>query len=846
MQQKKSPKLLLIGWDSADWKVINPLLESGQMPVLDSLINGGAMGNLATLDPPLSPILWTSIATGKYAFKHGVHGFLEGCEQNTKIRPVTNASIKTKTVWKILNENGFKTNVVGWWPSHPAEQLDGVQVSNFYGKSKKEDDEDNWALAESCISEPSLYETLKNARIHPSEFTREQLMPFVPDFLKANDNQKKLCNILLNDLAECLSIHSASTYLAENTDWDFMAVYYNAIDHISHIFMKYHPPHLDWVKEDDFQLFKEVVNGFYKYHDMMLGRWLELVGEDAYVMVLSDHGFHSDHLRKKELPKEPAAIAREHNHFGMLVIKGPNIKKDERIYGASLIDITPTILSIFDLPVGQDMDGRVLQDIYDSPKNIQTIRSFDEETYQQNLNDFKTIESDEMLQQLVDLGYVDAPEIDNPNQIKRLLDENNFYLARSYVDARKFHEAITIMEKLVSDYPKNHRYLIKLAQLYLQIYDAEKLAQALEKLTALIGEKSIAVRMLYGKLAYLQNDFKKALSYFDVIDKDETNSDYIQFQLGSTYLKLGKHHKAIKAFEKNLVFDASNYNALHGIGTAWYELGNYENAIQYLLDSLTLVHFNPGAHFQLGLALKKVGAIQEAAQAFEIAFRMAPDLLKAKEALIEIFTHDLPNPEKLNSLLAAKIGVNRPTKIIVSGMPRSGTSMMMQMLEAGGLQPFTDQIRQADEDNRKGYYEHEAIKRLAKDNGIIEQVNGKVVKVIASLLKFLPDKYNYKIIYMERDFNEIALSQEKMLERSKAIPKETSIFQLSDKLKAAQNKVETWLENKKNFEVLKLQYQSIVEDPKRNAEKIADFLKVELHIEQMIDKVDQRLYRNKV
>jgi hypothetical protein len=125
---------------------------------------------------------------------------------------------------------------------------------------------------------------------------------------------------------------------------------------------------------------------------------------------------------------------------------------------------------------------------------------------------------------------------------------------------------------------------------------------------------------------------------------------------------------------------------------------------------------------------------------------------------------------------------------------------------------------------------------LAKDNGIIEQVDGKAVKVIASLLKFLPDKYNYKIIFMERDFNEIALSQEKMLERSKAIPKETSIFQLSDKLKAAQNKVETWLENKKNFEVLKLQYQSIVEDPKRNAEKIADFLKVELHIEQMIDK----------
>jgi predicted AlkP superfamily phosphohydrolase/phosphomutase/TolA-binding protein len=844
--KKKNPKMLLIGWDSADWKVINPLLESGQLPVLESLINSGAMGNMATLDPPLSPILWTSIATGKHAFKHGVHGFLEGCEGNTKVRPVTNASIKTKTIWKILNENGFKTNVVGWWPSHPAEKIDGVQVSNFYGKTKKDETIEDWNLSKDCISDEAYYETLKYARVHPSELTREQLYPFVPDFLKANEEQKKKCNILLGDLAECLSIHSASTYLAENTDWDFMAVYYNAIDHISHVFMRNHPPKLEWIKEEDFEMFKEVINSFYKFHDMMLGRWLELAGEDAYIMVISDHGFHSDHLRKKELPKEPAAIAREHNHFGMMVIKGPGIKQDERIYGASLIDITPTILSIFDLPVGQDMDGRVLQDIYDAPKTTASIPTYDNDLFKQDLNDFKTIDSEEILQQLVDLGYVDAPQNDSPKQVKRLLDENNFYLARSYINARKYQEAIIILEKLVEDYPQNHRYLIKLAQLHHQVYDSKKLEQAIEKLKALLGEKSIAVKMLAGKLAYLQNDFKKALKLFNVVDKDEANSNYIQYQLGSTYLKLGQFEKAITAFEKNLEYDQSSYNAMHGLGVAWYELGNYENAIQYLLDSLTLIHFNPAAHYQLGLALKKVGAYQEAAQAFEIAYRMAPDLLKAKEALIEIFTHDLPNPEKLNSLLATKIGPNRPTKIIVSGMPRTGTSMMMQMLEAGGLHPFTDQIRQADEDNQKGYYEHEAIKRLAKDNGIIEQVNGKVVKVIGSLLKFLPDKYNYKIIYMERDFNEIALSQEKMLERSKAIPKETSIFQLPDKLKAAQHKVETWLGNKKNFEVLKLQYQSIIEDPKRNAEKIADFLKVELHIEQMIDKVDQRLYRNKV
>ena len=154
-------------------------------------------------------------------------------------------------------------------------------------------------------------------------------------------------------LCECTSVQSAATHLLETQPWDFAAIYFDAIDHFCHGYMKYHPPRQDHVSEADFRLFKDVVTTGYIYHDMMLGRMLEFVGDDVTVILMSDHGFHPDHLRPKQIPAEPAGPAAEHRDFGIFVACGPGIKQDELVHGASLLDIAPTILTIFGLPIGE-------------------------------------------------------------------------------------------------------------------------------------------------------------------------------------------------------------------------------------------------------------------------------------------------------------------------------------------------------------------------------------------------------------------------------------------------------------------------------------------------------------
>ena len=140
MSERIAEKVLLIGWDAADWQHINPLLEQGLLPGLEGLINRGVMGNLATLHPVLSPMLWNSIATGKTADKHGVLGFTEPFPSGKGIRPFASTSRKVKALWNICHQNGLRSNVVGWWASHPAEPINGCIVSNlFNGLVRKPD-----------------------------------------------------------------------------------------------------------------------------------------------------------------------------------------------------------------------------------------------------------------------------------------------------------------------------------------------------------------------------------------------------------------------------------------------------------------------------------------------------------------------------------------------------------------------------------------------------------------------------------------------------------------------------------------------------------------------------------
>ena len=184
--------------------------------------------------------------------------------------------------------------------------------------------------------------------------------------------------------------------------------------------------------------------------------------------------------------------------------------------------------------------------------------------------------------------------------------------------------------------------------------------------------------------------------------------------------------------------------------------------------------------------------------------------------------------------------------IVVSGLPRSGTSMTMKMLEAGGTKIVTDEIRTADEDNPKGYFELEQVKSLGKDKdkSWLAEARGKAVKIISFLLKDLPKTNNYKILFMNRHFDEVLASQAKMLAR-RGENSETSDEKMRELYENHLWKVKYLIKHQPHLEALDINYKEVLENPRGEAKRIADFTGLDLDMDKMAGMVDDQLYRNR-
>jgi len=182
---------------------------------------------------------------------------------------------------------------------------------------------------------------------------------------------------------------------------------------------------------------------------------------------------------------------------------------------------------------------------------------------------------------------------------------------------------------------------------------------------------------------------------------------------------------------------------------------------------------------------------------------------------------------------------------IVSGLPRSGTSLMMQMLAAGGMTLLTDHERQPDVDNPRGYCEWEPIKLLPKEPHRIDEAEGKVVKVISQLLLSLPTGRNYKLIFMERPLPEVLASQDEMLKHRGGATLSMDHAVLSSAFRDHMKDVVAWLERRDAIPVCRMGYRKVLSEPAATAKTLREFLELDLSVEAMVSQVDPTLYRNR-
>lgn len=358
-----STRLLLVGLDGADWSILDPLLTAGRLPHLERLIARGTRAKLRSIAPLLSPVIWTSVATGVEPSRHGVLDFLapgpDGAAQ-----PVTSSTRRAPALWELLSAAEIEVGIVGWWATWPAEPVRGYLVADRiayqlfgYRADIRDPRGKTWP--------PELYSRIVPQIVVPESVGEERLESLLDAGGRlgaaSSDNEERLEGlrtlIAADDTHLRVALDLRSTFAPR-----FEAVYFEGIDTVGHLFMPCRPPVVAGTPSAACQGFSGVVDRYYEETDRRLGRLLAEREDGWTVIVLSDHGFASgsDRPRSTDSRISHGAAADWHRRFGILVLAGPGVREGVVLDEASVLDIAPTVLALFGQPVPRSWPGQAL------------------------------------------------------------------------------------------------------------------------------------------------------------------------------------------------------------------------------------------------------------------------------------------------------------------------------------------------------------------------------------------------------------------------------------------------------------------------------------------------------
>jgi tetratricopeptide (TPR) repeat protein len=589
-------------------------------------------------------MLWNSIATGKRADKHGICSFVEPLPDLSGIRPVTSRSRKCKAIWNILSQAGMTSNVVSWFASHPAEPIRGAVVTDRYAVATPN------ASAQPTYPEGTFHpQELENAlaplAVSTWEIPAEAILTFVPRAADIDQDQDDRLVKLASIISRASTVQAAACRLAASDDWDFMAVYYSAMDEFGHYFMPYHPPRLAGVNEQDAEIYGGVMTHCYQFLDMMLEALLAYAGSETTVLLVSDHGFHCEARR----PSCDAWINPEswHREFGIACAAGPGIRRGERLYGATLLDVTPTVLSLLGLPIGDDMDGRPWLEIFAEPVQGERIESWENVPGDAGVHSKEVREhpngAGDVIRRLIALGYMEAPSAHADETVCKAVRDAKINLAVAVTSSRRASQALPHWKELLEEYPHEEGFQLQLACCLLRLGRWGECHDALEALSDGLRQSSF-VQLIQASVAQGEGRAGDALSLARRVASQPMYDYATANRLGQLFLELKTWDDAERAFQRSLAIMPENAVALDGLAQVSMVRRQFLEAIEHALGAVGLLHFFPAAHFHLAEALCGAGRPVEAIAAYETSLRMGFEPATTHARLAALYR--LRNPGK--------------------------------------------------------------------------------------------------------------------------------------------------------------------------------------------------------
>ena len=422
-RQNDGPKVLFVGIDGASWKVIGPLLDKGELPAFRRLVAGGAYNpNFDTLPVTLSPVIWTTIATGRTLEDHGVTSFTSRLP-NGQIIPVTSSVRRSRAIWELASRRGVSAGVIGWWASWPAEEVDGYVVSDHANPAFLDmltADRNYWTADRAILARLErdflpldIAPVLARHWISRENFPWDDLQrrggftPAQMEQLRAAPwNERNVYSWLKTFYRVDLPLLRAGLDLGRQRPTDLQMLYLRGPDPVQHYGWDLVEPEKFARTTPDLERDRGLIQGVYRYVDTFLGEILDARRDDSWLIVASDHG-----AEPTPYAQDPAYKGRPGEHGpsakGVLFILGPHVKPGTVLPRGTPYDLMPTLAWLLGLPIADDLPGKPLTEAFEE-SFVQSHPMTRIPTYGPRPTGplLPSPQDEEMLKSLKNLGYI--------------------------------------------------------------------------------------------------------------------------------------------------------------------------------------------------------------------------------------------------------------------------------------------------------------------------------------------------------------------------------------------------------------------------------------------------------
>jgi len=596
-------RLLLVGWDAADWRLLNPLLDAGDLPALNQLVETGVVGDLASTIPLNTAAQWTSLATGKRPWRHGVTHSREYNQEKNQFHVITRSPRRVSSLWEILARQGLRGIAVGWPATHGSKVPGARIISDRYSEPTAGPGVQPWPPASTGTYWPiDLGSKLDPLRTSPELIGADILSTYIPDWQKIDPQRDRRMGQLRVLLAADFSHQAATIQLLEAGEWDFAAVRFPALGYIARLFMPFTPPRRPWISEMEFGLYQAVVKAECRMLDQMLARLRQLAGPDTTVMVVSAHGTRSPDTPPAGFPRNDPEAWK--SPLGALAFSGPGLVRDGLLHGASVLDVTPTILTWFGLPIAEDMEGRVLVEAFETMPEITRISTWEVE---QDVGSIETGASEQ-----------------TPAPAQALRQETIWNYAQSCLDAGQLKEALPVLDQLFREFPERAEFAHALFQCQMNLKQLEEASGTLEVLLETLPPGVFAL-LPQAELALARRDIRQARRFVREALQLKPAHPAALRRIGMLLLRLREWNELANLAREALKHDENDPIVWLGLAAASLRLQKPAEAEQAARHAIQLKYFLPDAHFVLARALVAQNKWNEARECLSAVMKLQPN-----------------------------------------------------------------------------------------------------------------------------------------------------------------------------------------------------------------------------